>query len=178
LLISNTETGAWCRYTNWDARAMCVFQGELYFGGPAGEVFKANVTGNDNGQTFTGVYIPLFDDLGFPSNRKVPKLGRGKTRAKTNLSYSLKFKSDFDINPGYQPTASSADGSNAWGSGIWGQSVWGGTNPTVISEQWKSLGGLGYYVSLCYQVTSGGNVPLDVEIINLEMSFTMGEIIT
>lgn len=178
LLISNTETGAWCRYTNWDARAMCVFQGELYFGGPNGEIFKANVTGNDNGQTYTGVYIPLFDDLGSPSNKKVPKLGRGKSRSKANLSYSLKFKGDFDIEPGAQPTASSADGSNAWGSGVWGQSVWGGTNPSVISEQWKSLGGLGYYISLCYQVTSGGNVPLDVEIINLEMSFTVGEIVT
>ncbi|AHB81137.1 hypothetical protein [Brucella phage Fi] len=178
LFISNSETGAWCRYTNWDARAMCVFQGEMYFGGPNGEVFKANVTGMDNGSVYTGVYIPLFDDLGSPANLKIPKMGRGVARAKANLSYGLRFKADFDIDPGSAPTASSADCSNAWGTGVWGQSVWGGTNPNVFNAQWKSLGGTGYYVSACYQVTSGSSVPLDVEIVHLEISLTMGEIVT
>ncbi len=178
LFISNSETGAWCRYTNWDARAMCVFQGEMYFGGPNGEVFKANVTGMDNGFVYTGVYIPLFDDLGSPANLKIPKMGRGVARAKANLSYGLRFKADFDIDPGSAPTASSADGSNAWGTGVWGQSVWGGTNPNIFNAQWKSLGGTGYYVSACYQVTSGSSVPLDVEIVHLEISLTMGEIVT
>lgn len=178
LFISNSETGAWCRYTNWDARAMCVFQGEMYFGGLNGEVFKANVTGMDNGSVYTGVYIPLFDDLGSPANLKIPKMGRGVARVKANLSYGLRFKADFDIDPGSAPTASSADGSNAWGTGVWGQSVWGGTNPNVFNAQWKSLGGTGYYVSACYQVTSGSSVPLDVEIVHLEISLTMGEIVT
>lgn len=178
LFISNSETGAWCRYTNWDARAMCVFQGEMYFGGPSGEVFKANVTGSDSGSVYTGVYIPLFDDLGQPANLKVPKLGRGVTRSKANLTYGLQFKSDFNTTTGAAPTASSGDGTNAWGSGIWGQSVWGGTSANVFNAQWKSLGGTGYYISACYQVTSGGNVPLDVEIVHIEMSYTMAEIVT
>lgn len=178
LLISNSETGAWCRYTNWDARAMCVFQGEMYFGGPNGEVFKANVTGMDNGSVYTGVYIPLFDDLGSPANLKIPKMGRGVARAKANLTYSLSFKADFNIDPGASPSASIADGSNAWGSGVWGQSVWGGTNPNVFNAQWKSLGGTGYYMSACYQVSSGSAVPLDVEIVHIEISYTTAEIVT
>lgn len=178
LFISNSETGAWCRYTNWDARAMCVFQGEMYFGGPNGEIFKANVTGMDNGSVYTGVYIPLFDDLGSPANLKIPKMGRGVARAKANLTYSLSFKADFNIDPGASPSASIADGSNAWGSGVWGQSVWGGTNPNVFNAQWKSLGGTGYYMSACYQVSSGGAVPLDVEIVHLEISYTTAEIVT
>lgn len=178
LFISNSETGAWCRYTNWDARAMCVFQGEMYFGGPNGEVFKANVTGMDNGTVYTGVYIPLFDDLGSPANLKIPKMGRGVARAKANLTYSLSFKADFNIEPGASPSASITDGSNAWGSGVWGQSVWGGTNPNVFNAQWKSLGGTGYYMSACYQVSSGSPVPLDVEIVHLEISYTTAEIVT
>ena len=178
LFISNSETGAWCRYTNWDARAMCVFQGEMYFGGPNGEVFKANVTGMDNGSVYTGVYIPLFDDLGSPANLKIPKMGRGVARAKANLTYSLSFKADFDIDPGSAPTASSADGYNAWGSGVWGQSVWGGTNHNVFNAQWKSLGGTGYYMSACYQVSSGSAVPLDGEIVHLEISYTTAESVT
>lgn len=178
LFVSNSETGAWCRFTNWDARAMCVFNGEMYFGGIGGEVFKANVTGNDNGAVYTGIYIPLFDDLGSPANRKIPKMGRGVARASANLAYSLRFKSDFDIDSGAAPTAVSVDSSSTWGGGIWGEASWGGAAPTIFNAGWKSMGGSGYYVSACYQVTSGSDVPLDVEIIHLEMSMTMGEIVT
>src|SRR5690606_28371665 len=122
LLVSNSETGAWCRFTNWDARAMCVFNGEMYFGGAAGEVFRANVTGNDNGQTYTGVYIPLFDDLGHPANIKIPKMGRGVARSAGSLAYSLTFKSDFNVEPGAAPSASSVDAGTTWGgSATWGE---------------------------------------------------------
>lgn len=180
LLVSNSETGAWCRFTNWDARAMCVFNGEMYFGGREGEVFRANVTGNDNGQAFTGVYIPLFDDLGSPANIKIPKMGRGVARSAGSLSYKIDFKSDFDIDSGAAPSASSIDGGTTWGSDSkWGEgAVWGGTNPTVFNAQWKSLGGTGYYVSACYQVTSGSSAPIDVEIVHIEISFTMGEVLS
>lgn len=178
LFVTNTETGAWCRFTNWDARAMEVFQGDLYFGGPNGEIYIANVTGSDYGQTYTGIYMPLFDDLGTPANRKIPKVGRGVARAQTELEYSLRFRSDFDIDVGSHPTASSPPGANQWGSAIWGVAVWGAENPNVITDKWKSLGGQGYATSLAYQVTSGDTVPLDVEIIRLEMSFTTAELIT
>lgn len=179
LFISNTETGAWCRYTNWDARAMEVFQGQLYFGGPEGRIYRANVTGSDAGDTYTGVYVPLFDDLGTPANRKVPKVGRGVARARAQLEYALRFQGDFNAgNIGAPPTATPVDGSNSWGTGIWGQAVWGSENPSVVSQNWKSLGGVGYSVSMSYQVTSGSSVPIDAEIVRLEMSWTMGDIVS
>jgi hypothetical protein len=178
LFISNTETGAWCRYTNWDARALTVFNGEMYFGGADGFVYKANVTGKDDAATYTGVYLPLFDDLGMPANRKVPKMGRGVARAKARLNYSLQFKADFDVSVNAPPTATAIDGSNTWGTGIWGQAIWGAENPSVLTQEWKSVGGTGYATSLAYQITSGSTVPLDAEIIRLEMTWTMGEMVT
>lgn len=178
LLVSNTETGAWCRYTNWDARCMEVFQGQLYFGGPNGEIYKANVTGSDGGSTYTGAFIPLFEDLGSPSNLKIPKMARGITRAQAVVDYSLRFQRDFNLNPGNPPTATPVNGENAWGSGVWGQSVWGGAASQVITDMWKSIGGTGYSVSLSYQVTSGSNVPVDAEIVRLEMTFTAGEVLS
>lgn len=176
LFISNTDTGAWCRFTNWDARAMEVFEGDLYFGGPRGEIYIANVTGSDYGQTYTGIYMPLFDDLGTPANKKVPKVGKGVARAVAPLNYSLRFLSDFNMDTGSLPTATVPPGSSAWGTGIWGTAVWGGATSNVITDQQKSLSGQGYATSLAYQVTSGSSVPLDVEIIRLEMSFTTAEL--
>jgi hypothetical protein len=177
LFISNTETGAWCRYTNWDARCMEVFQGQLYFGGPNGKIYRANVTGMDENETYTSTVIPLFDDMGQPSNQKVGKTGRGVARSKsTDLNYSLRFKSDFNINAGSAPSASPVSGANAWGSGVWGQAVWGGDADPTLSQKWKSIGGYGYACSMSYQITSGSLVPMDAELIRLEMTFTMGEV--
>jgi hypothetical protein len=177
MFISNTETGAWCRYTNWDGRAMEVFQGQLYFGGPEGKIFRANVSGQDDGATYTSVYIPLFDDFGNPSNQKMAKTGRGVARAKASgLTYSLRFKREFDVVPGAAPAASPVSGANTWGSGVWGQAVWGGELELSITDHWKSVGGAGYACSLCYQITSGSLAPCDAELIRLEMTFTMGEV--
>lgn len=178
LFISNTETGAWCRYTGWNARAMDVFQGELYFGGPDGMIFRANVTGADNNATYTGVYVPLFDDLGTPASLKVPKVGRGVTRANTSINYSLSFQGNFNMTVPPPPTATAIAGGNAWGTAVWGQSVWAAENPTAITETWKSIGGTGYSVSMGYQVTSGSDMPLDVEIIRLEMTYTTAEVVS
>lgn len=178
LFISNTETGAWCRYTNWDARAMETFQGQLYFGGPDGKIYRANVTGNDDGQTYTGVYVPLFDDLGNPGNLKVPKLGRGVAKARSRLNYALRFQGDFNVNVGAFPTATPVSGENTWGVGVWGQAVWGGEAANEVTLQWKSLGGRGYSCSMSYQVTSGSSAPVDAEIIRLEMTYTFGELLS
>lgn len=178
LFIVNTETGAWCRYTNWDARAMEVFQGQLYFGGPDGKIYRANVTGTDEGATYTGVYIPLFDDFGSPSNKKVPKMGRGTSRARNRVEYSLRFLGDYNLNPGAPPTATPVDGSNSWGTGIWGQAVWGAEASSQVSGNWKSVGGTGYACSMAYQVTSGASVPIDAEVVRLELTFTVGEVIS
>lgn len=177
LFISNTETGAWCRYTNWDARAMCVFQGQLYFGGPDGKVFRANVSGMDDGASYTSVYMPLFDDLGNPSNIKVAKTGRGVARTKASkLVYALKASYEFDVTQPAAPAASPVSGSSVWGSGVWGTSTWGGQADLKVNDQWKSLGGSGYAVSMCYQITSGSIAPCDAELIRLELTFTMGEV--
>lgn len=174
LLVSNAETGAWCRYTNWEAKALETFQGDLFFGGRFGLIYKGNVSGSDDGETYTGIYIPLFDDLGESSSIKIPKMGAGVTRGSRQITYSLDFKSEFDISAPASPTATAGSGGSVWGEGIWGESVWGGTVSTVVTNDWLSLGGSGYSVSLCFQVTSGAAQPLDTEIIMLEMTYTTG----
>ena len=178
IFVSNTETGAWCRFTNWNMRAMDVFEGQLYFGGPLGQIFAANTSGYDYDSTYTGVYVPLFIDLGSPSNLKVPKLGRAVTRAKITTNYNLDFVPDFDEKYMEFPATNPTEGNAVWGEGIWGQSKWGGTLDNKITQDWKSLGGMGYACSLNYRVTSGSILPLDVQIIRLEMVYTTAEIVT
>lgn len=174
----NANTMAWARFTNWFALCFGTFQGDLYFGTTDGIVSRANVTGFDNAETYTGVYIPLFDDLGTPTNAKVAKMGRAVLRSSTSVEALLTFKADYDTTLENAPSSGIVPPVSVWGSGIWGTSVWGDLTESVIDQQWQSMGGVGYACSAALQVTSGAVAPLDTEIVRIEMTYTTAEVVS
>lgn len=178
LFVVNAETGAWCRFTNWAVRCMEVFEGFLYFGSEDGKIYLANIGGNDDGDTYTGVVVPLFDDLGSPANLKIGKMARGVSRSSVYLNARVSMTADFDKGVPAPPSASNAVVPSVWGTGIWGTSIWGGFNTSVINQGWASIGGRGYALSLVYQVTSGSIGPVDDELIRLDMTYSMAEAVT
>lgn len=178
LFVSNTETGAWGRFTNWQARCLEVFQGQLYFGGDGGRIWIGNTSGTDDGEVYTGEVVPLFDDLGSPASAKVGQVARAVTRSNAHLNGVVRMRSDYDEQHFQAPDAPALVAANAWGTGIWGQSTWGSTMPTVINQNWQSVGGVGYAVSVGYQVSSGALVPLDDELIRIDFTYTTAEVVT
>jgi len=178
LFVSNTETGAWCRFTNWYALCFEVFKGQLYFGGPEGKIFAANVGGLDDGESYTGAMLPLFEDLGSPASTKIAKIARAVTRSNVPINDLVSFHSDFDLSLPAPPDASTAGLGNSWGTAIWGTATWGAVLPSVISETWRSIGGMGYSCSVAFQVTSGALDPIDCELIRLDSTYTVAELVT
>lgn len=178
LFVSNTETGAWCRYTGWYAMCMEVFRGQLYFGSPNGEIFLGNVSGLDGDQTYSGACIPLHEDLGTPGSLKIATVSRAVTRANTRTNGKITASFNFSVAIPPAPDATSTTGGNVWGVGIWGQSVWAQGTPTFINELWRSVAGSGYTTAPCYQVTSGSVFPLDEEVISMQVTWLTAEIVT
>ncbi|MDR7032434.1 hypothetical protein [Mesorhizobium sp. BE184] len=178
LFVANARTGAWSRFTNWQAICMEVFEGELYFGSSEGKLFKANVSGLDDGAPYTGVYMPLFEDFGSPASLKIPELARAVQRSRLEVNELLTFHADFNMTMPAAPDASASEASSVWGVGIWGQSTWGSPLPTLINQKWRSVGGLGYACSVSLQLTSGDPVPTDAEIIRVELTYQTAEIVT
>lgn len=178
LFVSNTETGAWARFTGWHALCLEVFQGRLYFGSPQGAVFIANVGGEDDGETYSGAVVPLFDDMGTSPSLKVATVGRARVRANTSITDQVAIKADFDTSLPPPPDATPFPAVNVWDAGIWDTSIWGETTPSVINQQWRSVSGIGYSLAPCYQVTSGSVAPLDAELIDMETLHTTSEAVT
>jgi hypothetical protein len=177
LFISNTETGAWCKYTGWDTRSFHTFGGRLFFGSTAARVILANVAGDDNGIPYTGALLPLFEDFEAPMSTKIATVGRARVMANISLQDRITFAADFNITPPAAPDGARPGIVSEWGFGIWNASVWSDVRPTIMSQNWHSIGGDGYSVSLWYQVTSAAQGPLDAEVIGLEMLYTTTEVL-
>lgn len=178
MFVTNTETGAWARFANWQARCMDVFQGQLYFGGNDGKIWIGNVGGSDDGEVYTGEVVPLFTDLGNPGALKIGAVARAVTRANSDVNGTVCLRVDFSEEGCPAPDATSITGENSWGTGIWGQSVWGATTPQRINQDWQSIGGSGYALSVGYQVSSGSILPLDDELVRIEFTYSTAELVT
>ena len=175
LFISNTETGAWCRFTGWDVRCVENFRGQMYFGSSDGRIFIANAGGTDDGEVYSGAVAPLHVDLDAPASRKVATVGRARGRATSRVNGRISLLVDFSTVLPAAPDATSPGSSSTWGTAVWGQSVWSDFTASTINQDWQSVGGMGYSLTLCYQVSSGAVAPLDVDLIDLELLYTVAE---
>lgn len=175
LFVSNTETGAWARFTGWDASPLATFRGRLFFGGADGKITLASTAGDDDGVPYTGAVLPLFEDMGAPMASKIPTVGRARVMSNVPIRDRVTIAVEFNMNQPVAPDATSGVNFSAWDYGQWGTSIWSDVRPSVINQEWRSIGGEGYSVSMWYQVTSGSHAPLDAELIGMEALFTATE---
>jgi hypothetical protein len=175
--VANARTGAWSKFTGWDIRCLCVFNGRMFFGSENGRVVEAYVTGLDEGTPFTGNYVPMFNDFGNPASLKIPLIARARLRGYNEVNAQLDIMSDYMISLPSAPSSNPIDVNSVWGGAVWGSSTWGSTKEKRIQQAWTSVGGLGYALAPSLQITSGSLVPLQTEIIDVEVTFELSDIV-
>lgn len=176
--VANTRTGAWGSFTGWDAKCLEVFRGRLFYGSTDGKVVEANVTGMDEGSPYTASYVPLFNDFRSPGSLKIAKLARAVLRSPYELAESVGMQSDFVVNLPTVPDATPVTTSSTWGDAVWGESVWGDQAVQNVTQDWQSVGGTGYALAPSLQITSGANTPLDAEIVRIDVTYSMGDLLS
>lgn len=176
--VANARTGAWARFAPWAPTCLEVFRGRLFFGSTNGRVVEANVGGTDEGSTYTGAYVPLFDDFRTSGSLKIGDIARVTIRSRAPVNERLAFQADFRPMLPPAPDAPVIAVGNEWGNAIWGESVWNAPRSSLVTAKWKSVGGSGYAISLSVQVTSGAIVPLDAELIRVDMTYQTADIVT
>lgn len=174
MYIANARTGAWGKYTGWHATCLEIFQNRMFFGSLHGKIYEANVTGLDDGVTYTSNYVPLFSDMGAVS-LKTASLVRNVLRAPYPVNDQVSMQLDFTITLPPAPDAAIISDASSWGAGIWGTSVWGGAADTQTFQTLRTVYGMGYALAPALQITSGAVVPLDAEIVRTDVMFTSGE---
>ncbi len=174
----NLRTGAWARFTGFDVLCMTQFRNLVMYGGANGRIVQIETTGMDEGEPYTGTIAPLYDDLKDPASPKVAMQARA-----TMLAYwqpGEKVSVSFDYVPSLPPSPVPvvAPESSTWGTFTWGVDVWGVSLTKQAYSRWQSVGGQGYALAPVVQVTSGNTLPLDVELVKIDVVTEAGDIVS
>lgn len=150
--IVNTETGAWCSFSNQNGYAWGLFNDRLYFGG-SGVVYLADNGRNDAGMAIQGDCSTAWTDLGASASLK--RIGLLRILGATtggSIPFSIDVGTDFR-----QPNAA-ASGSVAavntspWDTSPWDTTAWASENE--IFDDWSGASGLGSVVNVRFRAAS------------------------
>lgn len=176
VFVVNANTGKWAKFTGWSVRSMAVFQDGLYYGRGDGAVCQAWVGGTDEGLPYVGRMLPLFDDLDAPASLKVAKMARVITRSRHPARGQLSGHVNYRVNFPAAPNPHAVVSGNEWDTGTWGSSIWDATGAEIVSSDWVSVSGAGHDLAIGAQFTSGSIVPLDVELVRIDLTYSLAEI--
>lgn len=138
--VMNTLTGAWAKFTGWNAYSWALLGDEPYFGGD-GAVYRAWSTNADAGQNIVGDCLPAYSDFGTPGRQKRFTLARPLILTNGSAGVRMRMATDYgdqDVSSDITITASTA---GVWDSGTWDSATWGGD--TELQRRWQTLGGVG-----------------------------------
>lgn len=178
MYVANARTGAWANFTGWSGTCLEVFNGRLFFGSQNGKIIEALVTGLDQGSTYTATYVPLFTDLGNSGALKIAEIARVVTRSAQDINPQLSVMLDFVVDLPAAPSSAPIPAGSEWDVGVWGESVWGQQTNKKIQQVWTSVGGSAYAMAPAVQITSGSIIPIDCELIRLELTYDTADIVS
>lgn len=152
--VMNTITGAWCRFTGWNASCWEAQGGNIYFGG-TGIVAQAWSGTTDAGSSIVADALPAFNYFGNRGRIKSFKAARPILLSDGSPSLTGVINVDYDTTAptgalAYMPPSAGM----VWGSMTWGSMVWGGS--LSISKNWQYAGGVGYCGAFRFKAQNNG----------------------
>jgi hypothetical protein len=129
------ETGAWTRFSGWDAACFGRKGAQLYFGGADSVSVVSGLS--DYGANIVCTALGAYSAMGYPKKKHV-KLVKPYFLADNGFSYVMGFGRDFQQTPSATTMISGTSTDPAlWGTGIWGTALWSGQD--VVTDSWRSL---------------------------------------
>lgn len=178
LLVINTNTSAWARFTGWDCRCFASLNGLMYFGSATGNIVGAWQTGFDQGSPFTAIYAPLFHDLGGTYGIKIPKDASVMMRGSFDITWSVSMMYDYVINIPAAPSGTVVAARSIWNQAEWNEGIWNQGTQLRSQKLWSGVAGRGYALSPCLQMTSGNITPFNNEIVRIDVTYLAGGLLS
>ena len=140
--VINLQTGAWCRFTGWNARCWGVYNDLLYFGGSDGQIYKAWTGTSDAGSAIILDAVPAFNSFR-SANLKQATAVQPTLASNGALNLGIVTERDYQISARPTPDLSVGESSSPWGS-AWG-SPW--SRAQTLSAPFKTVTKVGRALS-------------------------------
>lgn len=170
--VANARTGAWARFTGWDVRCGAVSGDSLYFATLGGIVMKGDDGGNDNGVSYTGIYVPKFIDSG--ASVSVANMAGVTFKSSGTPEIKVAGLSNYEVDDISAPVPMVTNEDAIWGTGVWGTFVWGGSASARTYNQWKTIRARGYSLSFALLVTSNQTPKPQFEVLSSRIRYEAG----
>ena len=170
--VINTQTGAWCKFTNQNAACWALFNGDLYFGAQEGGViYKADTGVSDNNNNNIDWKIrPAFSYYGSRGNQKLFTLCRPHFTSNGSPSFAIDLNVNFsNQTPTSVPSVPLIPGA-FWDVAKWDESYWTGS---VQVAAWVTVTGFGEAASPAIH----GASQLDLKFNSYDMIWQQGSAI-
>lgn len=135
--VMNTITGAWCRFTGWNALCWALFGDNLYFGALNGAITQADVGLSDSGASIVANGLQAFSYFDTPNQKQFTAM-RPMLYASRGIAPACQVNVDFDTGSPSAVTSNNIS-TTLWGA-PWG-SPWSTNNSTV--RNWQGAVGIG-----------------------------------
>lgn len=152
--VMATLTGAWCRFTGWNANTFCIFNNNLYWGDNVGNINQGYVGGSDFLSAISADMQCAFNYFDDPGRTKRMTMIQPLLVAGGSVTPSLEVDADFGTSTTASPITF-LSGSTLWDSAIWDQSVW--PQDTVNLTNWYSVSALGHALAVRMKMAIGNN---------------------
>lgn len=173
--IANAESGAWSRYTGWDALSFAVLGDNLFYGTSDGRVMQAETGGQDGTGIYTAICCWSFSDLGAPGKRKSVRLMRPilQTSFVSDPAFSILADYDFTL-PAAPSVGSSIPSTFRWDIDKWDVGAWGGVAQRLA--KWATLTGIGTAIAPVMQYSISTTDTPDIRVTQLDLVYEAGEV--
>ena len=174
--VVNLETQAWARFTGWNASALAVLGDSLHFATGA-DIYEGDTGGQDDGASFVCTACMAFNALG-SAGVKTAKRVRGHFLSGVSFTPKFSIATDFTPNFPTPPNAAavSALGGAIWDAAEWDVAEWGsyGRDKSTVAD-WYVVAGTGFSLGVQLQITSGGSLRLDCDLVSYDLEYLPGD---
>lgn len=147
--VMNTLTGAWCRFTNWNANCFATYQNQLFWGGNNGNVELGYIGSSDNGEVIEGDMQCAYNYFEDPGRVKRMTMVQPLLTVTGSIGLTLGVDVDFTLSLLEPQSAISA---SQWDISFWDEATWSGTLQAF--KGWLSTQAIGHAMAVHMQATS------------------------
>lgn len=158
--VMNTLTGAWCRFTGWNANCFKVFKGNLYFGSNDGKVNRADFGGTDGGTEIDAVGQGAYHFYRSRGQQKQWKMIQPFVTTDQQSQLSIGLSTDFKDNATLGTPSTVSSNAALYDTAIYDTDTYAVESRTLTD--WSSLSGVGVCASVHFRaiVDAAGDVTL------------------